>query len=110
VPAECVLAQWRFSEAELAALEPSGLVLLEAPLLAQLRARGEPPAADAAPWQLVARWDQPLALETVMGWSGAMPALPAQCLLVDTARPDSVRARGRLLPWGSGQALYVESV
>lgn len=110
VAADCVLAQWRFSEAELAALEPGGLVLLDEPPAPRPRARAEPPPADAAPWQLVARWEQPVALESVMGWGGALPALPAACLLVDTARPDVVRARGRLLPWGSGQALRVESV
>jgi hypothetical protein len=110
-PAECLLAQWRFSDEELAALEPGGLVVLDAPLQ-RLRARGEsaPPAVAEAPWQLVARWEQPLALEVVMGWGGTAPALPAQCLLVEAARPEAARARGRLVPWGRGQALRVESV
>lgn len=109
-PAECLLAHWDFSDEELAALEPGGLVLLDGPPLQQLRARGEPVPADAAPWQLVARWEQPLALEAVMGWGGAVPPLPVSCQLVDAARPEAVRARGRLLPWGSGQALRLDAV
>lgn len=107
-PAEAWLAQWRLDDDEIAALEPGGLLLLEAPAEPRLRARGE--AADGAPWQLVARWDQPLPTEVVMGWQGSMPALPVACQLVDTARPDAVRARGRLLPWGSGHAFRIDAI
>ena len=71
-------------------------------------ARWKPTAG--APWQLVARWDQSLALDTVMGWRGPPPALPAQCLLIDCIRPDVVRARGRLIPWGSGQAFRFDAI
>lgn len=108
-PAECVLARWRLGEEELAALEPGGLLLLEEAATGQLRARSEAVAGER-PWQLVSRWEQPLPLETVMGWSDACPALPAQCQLIDAARPDAVRARGRLVPWGSGQAFRVEAI
>lgn len=107
-PAECLLAQWRLRDDELAALEPGGLLLLDGEATPRLRARGEPMAGE--PWQLVARWEQPLPLETVMGWNGARPPLPPHCLLVEAARADGVRARGRLLPWGSGQALRIEAV
>lgn len=107
-PAEVVLAQWRLSDEELAALEPGGLLLLDGEALPRLRARSEPMTGE--PWQLVARWEQPLPLETVMGWSGARPALPSHCLLIEAARPDVIRARGRLLPWGSGQAFRIEAV
>ncbi len=106
--AECVLAQWRLDDEEVAALEPGGLLLLDGATPPRLRARGEPLAGD--PWQLVARWELPLAVETVLDWNPARPPLPAQCLLVEAARPDAVRARGRLLPWGSGQAFRVEAV
>lgn len=106
--AECLLAQWQLSDEELAALEPGGLLLLDAAPARLLRARGE--ATAGAPWQLVARWDQPLALDTVMGWRGPQPALPAQCLLIDATRPDAVRARGRLLPWGSSQAFRIDAI
>ena len=107
-PAECLLAQWRLDDEEVAALEPGGLLLLDTPAPARLRARGEVP--DGAPWQLVARWEQPLPLECVLGWRGDMPALPVQCQLIEAARPDHVRARGRLLPWGSGQAFRIDSI
>jgi hypothetical protein len=107
-PAECLLGQWRLDDADLAALEPGGLLLLDEAHPPRLRARGEPMAGE--PWQLVARWEQPLPLEVVMGWSEARPPLPVQCLLIEAARPDTVRARGRLLPWGTGQAFRVESV
>jgi hypothetical protein len=106
--AECLLAQWRLSEDEVAALEPGGLLLLDGDATPRLRARSEPMAGE--PWQLVARWEQPLPLETVMGWSGVRPPLPPHGLLIEAARPDAVRARGRLLPWGSGQALRVDAV
>lgn len=107
-PAECVLAQWRLSDDERAALEPGGLLLLDGPAGEQLRARGET-AGDMQPWQLVARWDQPLSMDVVMGWSRVRPATPVACQLVETARPDAVLARGRLLPWGSGQAFLIET-
>lgn len=107
-PAECLLAQWRLADEEVAALEPGGLLLLDAQAPPVLRARGESMVGE--PWQLVARWEPPLPVETVMGWQGARPALPAQCLLVQAARPDAVRARGRLLPWGTGQAFRMDVV
>lgn len=107
--AECVLAQWRLGDDELAALEPGGLLLLDGVADGRLRARGET-AAGEAPWQLVARWEQPLPLEVVMGWASAAPTAPVPCQLIDTARPDIVRARGRLVPWGSGRALRIETV
>ncbi len=106
--AECLLAQWQLGEDELAALEPGGLLLLEELAAPSLRARGE--AMPGRPWQLVARWEQPLAMDMVMGWSGTRPLLPATCQLIDTARPEVARARGRLVPWGSGQALRIDSV
>lgn len=110
-PAECVLAGWQLEAAELAALEPGGLLLLDGPPARRLRARGEAAgAASGEPrWQLVARWEPPLAVEAVMGWGTAAPALPPLCQLVDTHRPDTVLARGRLLPWGSGQALRIDA-
>ncbi|KQV50804.1 hypothetical protein ASC95_15785 [Pelomonas sp. Root1217] len=107
-PAECVLAHWRLAEEELAALEPGGLLLLEAPATCQPRARAE--AAGEPPWQLVARWEQPLPLEVVMGWSDALPAVPMHCQLIDASRPEVTRARGRLIPWGTGQALRIDSL
>lgn len=107
-PAEALLAQWRLDDEEVAALEPGGLVLLEGPPDVALRARGEPVTGE--PWQLVARWEQPLALEVVMGWCEARPALPVACQLVETARPDVVRARGRLIPWGIGQAFRIDAI
>lgn len=107
-PAECLLAQWRLSDEEVAALEPGGLLLLERDATAELRARGEAVAGE--PWQLVARWEQPLPVEVVMGWRGGHPALPVACLLVDVARPEVVRARGRLIPWGSGQAFRIDAI
>lgn len=110
VAAECVLAQWWLGDDDVAALEPGGLLLLEAPVAKRLRARTESVAAAEPPWQLVARWEQPLALETVLGWHGTVPAVPAICQLIHTAQPDVVRARGRLLPWGSGEALRIDSV
>ncbi|MDR7298984.1 MULTISPECIES: hypothetical protein [Roseateles] len=118
-PAECMLARWRLSEEDLAALEPGGLVLLDDAPAPALRARGEVHAARAGEvaeesqlrrWQLVARWDQPLALEVVMGWRGPVPALPVQCQLIEVARPDAALARGRLVPWGSGHAFRIEAV
>lgn len=107
-PAEGLLSQWRLSDEELAALEPGGLLLLDGKTTPRLRARGEQMVGE--PWQLVTRWEQPLPVETLMGWSGAPPALPAQCLLIEAARPDVIRARGRLQPWGSGQAFRIEAV
>lgn len=110
VAAECVLARWSLTDDDVAALEPGGLLLLEAPAAPRLRARAEPAGAGEPPWQLVARWDQPLALEVVLGWHATPPAAPVACQLIHTAQPESVRARGRLLPWGSGQALLIEAV
>lgn len=107
VPAECVLAQWRFTEAELVALEPGGALLLDAPCH-RPRPRSEPAAAGDLPWQLVARWDEPVPLPCLMGWAPGLPPLPDAALLVETAWPDAVLARGRLMPWGSGQALRIE--
>ena len=107
--AECVLAQWRLADDERAALEPGGLLLLDGAAGEQLRARGEA-AGDAQPWQLVARWEQPLALDVVLGWSTVRPSPPVACQLVESARPDAVLARGRLVPWGTGQAFLVEHV
>jgi hypothetical protein len=119
--AECMLARWRLSEDEVAALEPGGLLLLDDAPAPSLRARGEVHAARVAdtaeaaesadsPWQLVARWEQPLALEVVMGWSGPAPAPPVPCQLIDIARPDVALARGRLVPWGSGQAFRIDAL
>lgn len=110
-PAECVLAQWQLDAAELAALEPGGLLLLDAPPVQRLRARAEVAgvAAGEPRWQLVARWDAPLAAEAVLGWGATAPALPPLCQLIDTGRPDTVLARGRLLPWGSGHALRIDA-
>ena len=105
--AECVLAQWHLDEDEVAALEPGGLLLLETDVMPRLRARGEPP--EGAPWQLVARWEQPLPVEVVMGWQEPAPLAPVACQLIEAARPDVVRARGRLLPWGSGHAFRVDT-
>lgn len=110
VPAECVLAHWSLGDDDLAALEPGGLLLLEAPAAQRLRARAELAGADELPWQLVARWEQPLALETVLGWGAPVPIAPVACQLIHTAQPDVVRARGRLLPWGTGQALRIDAV
>lgn len=107
VPAECLLAQWRFTDDERAALEPGGLLLLDAPCQ-RARARSEPAHAGDLPWQLVARWEEPVPVQALMGWDGTLPPLPAACLLVETAWPDAVLARGRLQPWGSGQALRIE--
>lgn len=107
-PAECLLAQWRLDDDEVAALEPGGLLLLEAAALPRLRARGE--AAQGAPWQLVSRWEQPLPVEVVLGWQETAPLVPVACQLIETAQPDVVRARGRLLPWGSGHAFRVDSL
>jgi hypothetical protein len=109
-PAECLLAQWRLGDEDVAALEPGGLVLLEDAAAPYLRARGEAVSVAELPWQLVGRWEQPLALEVVMGWRGPVPAVPVQCQLVEAARPDVVRARGRLVPWGTGQAFRIDSV
>lgn len=106
--AECLLAQWRLDEQEVAALEPGGLLLLEEPPSRQVRARTE--AGGDSPWQLVARWEQALPVEAVMGWSPALPPLPASCQLIDIHRPELARARGRLIPWGTGQALRIDSV
>jgi hypothetical protein len=108
-PAECVLAQWHLADDELAALEPGGLLLLEDAAAHRLRARGEATAGEP-PWQLVSRWEQPLPLDLVLGWRGPVPAAPVQCQLIETARPDVVRARGRLVPWGSGQAFRIETL
>lgn len=135
VAAECLLAAWQLDEAERRALEPGGLLLLPPPATsaaptasqtaatsaaaapAQLRARGEAPAASAGQGalhcELVARWDAPLPLPVVLGWAGWVPpapARPAPCQLIDAAHPDTVLARGRLLPWGSGQAFRIESM
>lgn len=108
LPAECLLAQWRFSDEERAALEPGGLVLLDTPCR-RPRACSEPGLPGDLPWQLVARWPAPVPLEALMGWAGGLPPLPAEVLLVETAWPDAVLARGRLLPWGSGEALLIEA-
>lgn len=108
-PAECLLAQWRLSAEEQQALEPGGLLLIEAGELPRLRARGEATPGEK-PWQLVARWDQPVALEAVMGWNDRAPAAPAHCQLIDATRPELTRAHGRLVPWGTGQALRIDSV
>ncbi len=107
-PAECLLAQWRFSDEERAAIEPGGLVLLDAPCR-RPRARSEPGLPGDLPWQLVARWPAPVRVEALMGWEGGLPPWPAEVLLVETAWPDAVLARGRLLPWGSGEALLIET-
>lgn len=106
--AECVLAQWQLDDEEVAALEPGGLLLLDGAAAPALRVRGEP--IIGMPWQLVARWEQPLPVDVLMGWSAARPPLPAACQLIEAARPDAVRARGRLMPWGSGQAFRVEAM
>lgn len=108
-PAECVLAHWRLTGEEIAALEPGGLLLLEEPVLGRLRARGEPAAAGEGPWQLVAHWESPLAMDVVMGWAEARPTVPVPCQLIEAARPDTVLARGRLVPWGTGQAFLIET-
>ncbi|KQW49642.1 MULTISPECIES: hypothetical protein [unclassified Roseateles] len=108
-PAECLMAQWRLGDEELAALEPGGLLLLEEPVRPEPRARGESAAGDK-PWQLVARWEQPLTLDVVMGWCGPVPVPPPHCQLIDAARPDAVRARGRLVPWGTGQAFRIDAI
>ncbi|MGM9482136.1 hypothetical protein ACS5PN_13190 [Roseateles sp. NT4] len=107
--AESVLAQWRLADEELAALEPGGVLLLEAPVTHHLRARSEAAAGDR-PWQLVARWESALPVEVVMGWSDTVPTLPVQCQLIDVTRPDQVRARGRLIPWGMGQAFRIDAI
>ncbi|MDR7270925.1 hypothetical protein J2X20_003583 [Pelomonas saccharophila] len=107
--AECLLAQWRLHDDELAALEPGGLLLLEETAGRELRARSEATAGEH-PWQLVARWEQPLAVATLMGWGAPPPALPPQCRLIDASRPDITRALGRLIPWGSGQAFRIDAV
>lgn len=107
-PAQCVLAQWQLSDEELAALEPGGLLLLDAAAASQLQARGEATPGER-PWQLVARWEQPLAVDIVMGWNGPGPAVPVHCQLVNAGRPEAVRAHGRLVPWGSGQAFRIET-
>lgn len=106
-PAECLLAQWRLTEAERAALEPGGALLIDQPCH-RPRARSEPGAPGDLPWQLVARWESPVSVEALLGWDAALPPLPATCLLVETAWPDAVLAQGRLMPWGSGQALRIE--
>jgi hypothetical protein len=106
-PAECVLAQWRLGDDERAALEPGGLLLLDGAAGERLRARGET-VGDEQPLQLVARWEQPLSLDVVLGWTTTRPAPPAACQLIETARPDTVLARGRLVPWGTGQAFRIE--
>jgi hypothetical protein len=108
VLAECLLAQWRLTDDEVAALEPGGLLLLDGVVDGRLRARGEAMAGEP-PWQLVARWDAPLALDAVLGWGAPRPELPVACQLIETARPDVVRARGRLVPWGSGQAFRIDA-
>jgi len=108
--AESLLAQWRLSDQDVAALEPGGLVLLEDTALPHLRARGEAAGVAEQPWQLVARWEQPLPLDVVMGWAGPGPALPVQCQLVEASRPDGVRAHGRLVPWGTGKAFRIDSL
>jgi hypothetical protein len=107
VPAECLLAQWHFSDEERGGLEPGGALVIDAPCR-RPRARSEPGAPGDLPWQLVARWDAPIAIESLLGWGAPLPPLPAECLLVETAWPDAVLARGRLMPWGSGQALRIE--
>jgi hypothetical protein len=107
-PAEHLLAQWQLDDDEVAALEPDGLLLLEAPVSSRMRARGEAP--EGSPWQLVARWEQPLPVAIVMGWQGPAPVSPVSCQLIEAARPDAVRARGRLLPWGSGHAFRIDSI
>ncbi|RTL36305.1 MAG: hypothetical protein EKK53_23090 [Burkholderiales bacterium] len=107
VPAECLLAQWRFDDDERAALEPGGALLIDTPCR-RARARAEPGEPGDLPWQLVARWDNPVSVEALMGWAPGLPPLPATCLLVETAWPDAVLAHGRLMPWGSGQALRIE--
>jgi hypothetical protein len=101
--AECVLAQWQLVVAE---LEPGGLLLLDEPASDRLRARAE--ATSDRPWLLVARWEQPLPLEVVMGWNEPPPDVPVPCQLIEANRPDVVRARGRLVPWGTGQAFRIE--
>ncbi|HEY8878598.1 MAG TPA: hypothetical protein VIN03_13610 [Roseateles sp.] len=106
--AECVLAQWQLDDDEQAMLEPGGLLLLDGAMAPSLRARGEP--IIGMPWQLVARWDQPLPVDMLMGWNPSPPALPVGCQLIEAARPDVVRARGRLLPWGTGQAFRLDVV
>jgi hypothetical protein len=108
VPAECLLAQWRFSDEERAALEPGGALVLDAPCH-RARARSEPGLPGDLPWQLVARWDSPVTVEALMGWGLPLPPPPPECLLVETAWPVAVLARGRLMPWGSGQALRIEA-
>jgi len=107
--AECVLAHWRLADDELAALEPGGLLLLDGAAGEHVRARSESAAGDP-PWQLVSRWEQPLPIDLVMGWRGPVPAVPVHCHLIDATRPDTVRARGRLVPWGSGQAFRIETI
>ncbi|MDR7333390.1 hypothetical protein [Roseateles asaccharophilus] len=107
-PAEHLLAQWQLDDDEVAALESGGLLLLEAPVCGRMRARGEAP--EGLTWQLVSRWEQPLPAALVMGWQGPAPLPPAPCQLIEAARPDAVRARGRLLPWGSGHAFRIDTI
>ncbi|MDT7837962.1 hypothetical protein [Aquabacterium sp. OR-4] len=121
--AESLLAEWWLLADELQALEPGGLLLLPGPAGTRLRAIGEAATATAAPagptppgtrhCQLVCRWPTPLPLAPLLGWQAwdgpASPPPPATCLLIDAASPATVLARGRLLPWGSGQALRIDA-
>lgn len=107
--AEWLWAQWRLNADEVAMLEVSGLLLLEPSTTPRLRAQGEDPPMGDLPHQLVARWERPLPLSTLLGWDAPPPPTPAECLLFDATRPEAVLARGRLIPWGSGQAFLVEA-
>lgn len=102
---EQLLGRWALSAQERAALEPGALLLLDPGFRRELRACVEAPT-QAEACQLVARWAQPLALEQLLGWQAAEAGPADECLLLDEAR--QCIARGRLLPFGLGEALRIE--
>lgn len=136
VPAVCVRAALDLASDEAAALEPGGVLLLpasfepDAPLV--WRAADERAGAGivvsagvtqdvlageaTAPWEVRQSWPavSPAALA---GWPGATwPALPsggpalALWWQPPGGRPARQGARGRLLPWGDGQAMWLNDV
>ncbi len=106
-PARLVLAELVLSGEDEAALEPGALLLLAPSFDAHWRGRLQPAGEPGnAAWRVDAEAGaQPVA--ALCGWPGASdaPAPPAQLQL---RHGETLRAHGRLLPWGRGHALLIE--
>lgn len=110
-PAAALLAQPRLGEADIAALAPGALLVLapsfEPGWAPAWRARAE---LDALPgWQLRSAAPAAWTVPALCGWAEAPdPAPPVD--EAELCRDGRAVARGRLLPWGRGCGLLIDTV